>query len=93
MSILAWILIGLGAGSLAQMATGGTRFGCLGTMAIGILGALVGGALFNAAGEKGLDDLGLWSLLVAFVGATLLLLLFQAIGGRPRRGPRSPARH
>jgi uncharacterized membrane protein YeaQ/YmgE (transglycosylase-associated protein family) len=92
MSILAWIVIGLVAGSLAQAATGATRRGCLGTLAIGILGALVGGALFNAAGERGITDFGVWSLLVAFVGATALLLVFEALTGRGRRGRRSPAR-
>ena len=58
-------------------------------MAIGILGAVVGGALFNAAGQDGVTHFGLWSVFVAFIGATLLLLLFEAIaglgGGRRRR--------
>jgi uncharacterized membrane protein YeaQ/YmgE (transglycosylase-associated protein family) len=85
MSILAWIVIGLVAGSLAQAATGSTRQGCLGTLAIGILGALVGGALFNAAGERGISDFGFWSLLVAFVGASALLLVFRALSGGFRR--------
>ena len=92
MSILAWIVIGLLAGSLAQAATGATRRGCLGTLAIGILGALVGGALFNAAGEDGIGHFGIWSLLVAFVGATALLLIFEALTGGGRRRRRSPAR-
>jgi uncharacterized membrane protein YeaQ/YmgE (transglycosylase-associated protein family) len=95
MSILAWIVVGLIAGSLAQTATRADRRGCLGTIAIGILGAVVGGALFNAAGEDGITHFGLWSVFVAFIGATLLLLLFEAIaglGGRRRR-PRSSARY
>jgi uncharacterized membrane protein YeaQ/YmgE (transglycosylase-associated protein family) len=81
MGLLAWILMGLLAGGLARMATGSRRRGCLGTMVVGILGALIGGALFNAAGSHGITDFGLWSLLVAFVGASLLLLVLQAIEG------------
>ncbi len=56
--------------------------GCLFTMVIGILGALIGGALFSAAGSTGVTDFNLWSVLVAFVGACLLLLVLQAIGSR-----------
>jgi uncharacterized membrane protein YeaQ/YmgE (transglycosylase-associated protein family) len=89
MSILAWIVIGLLAGALARAATGAERRGCLGTLAIGILGAFIGGALANAAGTEGITEFGLRSLLLAFVGATLLLLLFEALAGRPGRRHRS----
>ena len=89
MSIAAWIVVGLVAGSLAKAATGSEHHGCLGTLAIGIIGALIGGALCNAAGERGITEFGLWSVLVAFVGATLLLLVFRAVGGRPDHRSRS----
>jgi len=84
--LLAWIIVGLVAGSLAQAATGVRGQGCLFTMAVGILGGVLGGWLFNAAGERGIDDFGLWSLLVAFIGASALLLVLQALT------PRSSAR-
>jgi uncharacterized membrane protein YeaQ/YmgE (transglycosylase-associated protein family) len=51
-------------------------------MVVGILGALIGGVLFNAFGSQGITHFGWWSLLVAFVGASLLLLVLQAIAGR-----------
>ena len=82
MSLLAWIVVGLLAGGAARMATGAQKRGCVGTLVVGVLGALIGGALFNAAGSRGIGDFGWWSLLVAFVGASLLLLVLQAVEGR-----------
>lgn len=76
MSLVAWIVVGFLAGSLAGAATGRRAGGCLGTILVGVLGAVVGGFLFNAAGERGVDDFGLWSIFVAFIGASVLLLLF-----------------
>jgi uncharacterized membrane protein YeaQ/YmgE (transglycosylase-associated protein family) len=57
-------------------------------MVLGIIGAVVGGVLFNLAGSRGAGEFGLWSILVAFVGATVLTLLLQAISGS-RSGRRS----
>jgi uncharacterized membrane protein YeaQ/YmgE (transglycosylase-associated protein family) len=83
MSILGWIVVGLIAGALAKSVTNyDQNRGCLFTMVVGILGALIGGALFSAAGSTGVSDFNLWSVLVAFVGACLLLLVLQAIGRR-----------
>jgi uncharacterized membrane protein YeaQ/YmgE (transglycosylase-associated protein family) len=80
MGVIGWIVVGLLAGSLARRATGSERYGCLGTMVIGILGGILGGALFNLLGDHGISDFGLWSILVAFVGACVLLLVMQALG-------------
>ena len=49
-------------------------------MVIGIIGGVLGGAIFNAAGDKGITDFGIWSILVAFIGACVLLFLMQALG-------------
>ena len=76
MSLVAWIIVGFVAGSLAGVATGRRAGGCLTTVLVGVLGAVVGGLLFNAAGERGVDDFGLWSIFVAFIGASVLLLVF-----------------
>lgn len=83
MGVLAWIIVGLIAGGLARMATGSRKRGCLGTVLIGVVGGLLGGILFNAAGERGTTEFGLWSILVAFVGASVLLLVLD--GGRRGR--------
>ena len=85
MGVIGWIVVGLLAGGLGRMATGSEKRGCLGTMVIGILGGVIGGALFNAAGGKGITDFGLWSILVAFVGACALLFVLQALGVNARR--------
>jgi uncharacterized membrane protein YeaQ/YmgE (transglycosylase-associated protein family) len=88
MSVLGWIVVGFIAGGLARIATGSEKVGCLGTIVIGILGGLIGGALFHAAtgGESSVfEDFDLGSVLVAFVGAAALLLILQAVGVRDRR--------
>jgi uncharacterized membrane protein YeaQ/YmgE (transglycosylase-associated protein family) len=54
-------------------------------MAIGVLGALIGGALMQAAGRTGIDEFDVRTILVAALGAILLLLVLQAVGGRGRR--------
>ncbi|HEV3227798.1 MAG TPA: GlsB/YeaQ/YmgE family stress response membrane protein [Acidimicrobiales bacterium] len=80
MGVVGWIIVGLLAGGLARMATGSEKRGCLATMVIGILGGVIGGALFNAAGGKGIGDGGLGSIFVAFIGACALLFIMQAVG-------------
>jgi uncharacterized membrane protein YeaQ/YmgE (transglycosylase-associated protein family) len=84
MGLLAWLVVGFVAGGLAQWVTGSESRGCLATIAVGIIGALIGGAVFNAAGQKGIADFGLWSIFVAFVGSSLLLLVLGAITGSRR---------
>lgn len=85
MSIIAWVIVGLVAGLVARWVVRDDRQGCLYTLVVGVLGALIGGALMQAAGERGIDEFDFRTMLVAALGATLLLLVLQAIGGR-RRG-------
>ena len=88
MGLFGWIVVGLVAGGLARAVTGGGwNLGCLGTIVVGVVGGLIGGILFNAAGDKGIGDFGLRSMFVAFVGAVVLLGLVGLISGRahPRR--------
>ncbi|HEY8218407.1 MAG TPA: GlsB/YeaQ/YmgE family stress response membrane protein [Acidimicrobiia bacterium] len=82
MSWLSWIVVGFLAGVLAKLVTGQDRPGCLGTIVVGILGGLLGGALFSAAGGEGINDFSLYSVLVAFVGATILLFGWRLIAKR-----------
>jgi uncharacterized membrane protein YeaQ/YmgE (transglycosylase-associated protein family) len=81
-NLLAWIIVGLVAGFLARRIVGDDRSGCLYTIAVGVLGALIGGALMQWAGEKGVNEFDLRAILVSALGAVLLLLVLQAIGGR-----------
>ena len=88
MGLLAWCIVGLIAGALAQRAVGAPRRGCLGTMAIGVLGALFAGAVSRFATGDAIDtfdELDLVSICVAFVGAAPVLLVLDAAGGRRRR--------
>lgn len=87
MSILGWIVVGFVAGALARWVTGSPRRGCLATIVVGVLGALIGGALFRLATDSDgsvIDDFDLGSIFVAFIGAVLLLLVLNAVG-RGRR--------
>jgi uncharacterized membrane protein YeaQ/YmgE (transglycosylase-associated protein family) len=88
-SLLAWIATGLLAGLLARWIVHDERSGCVYTMVVGILGALIGGALMQAVDRRPLDDFSIRTVLVAAVGAVLLLLVLQAIAGR---GPRAQRR-
>jgi uncharacterized membrane protein YeaQ/YmgE (transglycosylase-associated protein family) len=82
MSIVGWIVIGLLAGGVARWIVKDDRSGCIYTMVVGVLGALIGGALMNAVDSTGVDEFSLRSILVAAIGAVLLLLVLQAIAGR-----------
>lgn len=82
MNLIAWIIVGLLAGGLARWIVRDDKAGCLYTIVVGVLGALIGGALMQAAGKRGINDFDLRSILVAAIGAVLLLLVLQALGGR-----------
>jgi uncharacterized membrane protein YeaQ/YmgE (transglycosylase-associated protein family) len=84
---LAWIFVGLIAGGLARWIVKDSRSGCIYTMIVGVLGALIGGGLMSLIDAQGVDDFSFRSIVVAAIGAVLLLLVLEAISGR---GPRSP---
>jgi uncharacterized membrane protein YeaQ/YmgE (transglycosylase-associated protein family) len=56
--------------------------GILGDIVVGIVGALLGGWLFNFFGHTGLDGFSIYSIFVAFVGAVVLLFVLRLITGR-----------
>jgi uncharacterized membrane protein YeaQ/YmgE (transglycosylase-associated protein family) len=85
MGIIGWIVVGLLAGGLARWVVKDDRTGCVYTMVIGVLGALIGGGLMSAIDEEGVDELSIRSVLVAALGAILLLLVLQALAGRRTR--------
>lgn len=78
MSILAWVAVGLLAGWIAGMVTGRDQ-GCLTKIVVGVIGALIGGALANAAGLGEINEFSFRTVLIAAVGATLFLLVLDAI--------------
>jgi uncharacterized membrane protein YeaQ/YmgE (transglycosylase-associated protein family) len=71
--------MGLLAGALARSVAGSPRRGCLFTIAVGVAGALIGGAIAQAAGQQGVNEFSWWSLLVSFSGATVLLIALSAL--------------
>jgi uncharacterized membrane protein YeaQ/YmgE (transglycosylase-associated protein family) len=84
MGIFSWVIFGLLAGAVARLIVpGAQRIGCLATIAVGILGALVGGLLgellFDDEVEFGFD---LVPFLLAVAGSVGLLLLLEAVRGR-----------
>lgn len=85
MGVVSWLVVGLLAGWLGGLVTGRRGQGCITTIAVGVVGAFIGGALANAAGLGGIRELGVRSILVAAVGATLLLLVLNALDGKGRR--------
>jgi uncharacterized membrane protein YeaQ/YmgE (transglycosylase-associated protein family) len=84
MSIIGWIILGLIAGFIASRISEGTGSGILIDIVLGIVGALVGGFVFNALGGVGVTGFNLWSLLVAIVGAIIVLGIAHAVMGTRR---------
>ena len=90
MSLLAWAFVGFVAGAIAQRVAGTEKRGCLGTIAVGVLGAFLGGGLYRLLRGDDVevfDEVDVLSLVVATLGAVALLLVLDALGDR-RRGSR-----
>jgi len=79
MSFLAWIVLGLLAGFIASKIVNKQGEGVFLDIILGIVGAVAGGWLFNTFGASGVTGLNLYSLMVAIVGAVVLLVLYHAI--------------
>jgi uncharacterized membrane protein YeaQ/YmgE (transglycosylase-associated protein family) len=84
MSIIAWIVLGLIAGFIASKIVNHTGEGVLLDIVLGIVGAVIGGWLFNRFGQSGVTGLNIYSLFVAVIGAVVFLLLYHLI---TRRAP------
>jgi uncharacterized membrane protein YeaQ/YmgE (transglycosylase-associated protein family) len=85
MSILAWIILGIIAGFLGSKIVNKTGEGLVMDLVLGIVGAVVGGFLFNQFGAAGVSGLNVYSLVVAVIGAIVVLVLYHAVTGRTRR--------
>ena len=84
MSIIGWLVLGLIAGFIASKIVNNTGEGVLLDIVLGIVGAVVGGWLFNQFGAVGVTGFNLYSMVVAVVGAVVLLILYHALFGRRR---------
>ena len=85
MGLISWIVMGLLAGALARFLTpGDDRMGCFATILVGIVGAVLGGVLATLLGFGGFRGFDLYSLIVATLGAVVLLLVVRLFRS-PRR--------
>ncbi len=79
MSVIAWIVLGLIAGFIGSKIVNKTGEGVLLDIVLGVVGAVVGGFLFQRFGMAGVSGVNLYSILVAVVGAVVVLILYHAI--------------
>ena len=87
MSILSWIIVGLIAGWLAGKVMTGGGYGLIGDIIVGVVGGLLGGwiaSYFFHFGDP-MSGINLPSILIAFLGAIVLLFLVRLLGGGRRR--------
>jgi uncharacterized membrane protein YeaQ/YmgE (transglycosylase-associated protein family) len=82
MSIIAWLALGLIAGFIASKLVNKSGEGVVLDIVLGIVGAFVGGWLFQTFGHAGVTGLNLYSMLVAVVGAVVVLVVYHAVFGR-----------
>jgi uncharacterized membrane protein YeaQ/YmgE (transglycosylase-associated protein family) len=87
MSIIGWIVLGLIAGFIASKIVNKQGEGVILDIVLGIIGAIVGGFLFIQFGAVGVTGFNLYCMLVAIVGAVVVLLIYHAVFGRRRIGP------
>jgi uncharacterized membrane protein YeaQ/YmgE (transglycosylase-associated protein family) len=87
MGILSWIVVGLIAGFLAGVVVKGGGFGCIGDIVVGVVGGLLGGFIASYFFHMGdpMSGINLPSILIAFAGAVLLLLILRLLRGSRRR--------
>lgn len=79
MSFLAWIVLGLIAGFIGSKLVNKTGEGFFLDIILGIVGAVVGGWLFSMFGAHGVSGVNLYSILVAVVGAVIVLVVYHAL--------------
>jgi uncharacterized membrane protein YeaQ/YmgE (transglycosylase-associated protein family) len=84
MSIIGWLILGLIAGFIASKVVNKSGEGLLLDIILGIVGAVVGGFLFSLIGAAPVTGLNIYSMVVAVIGAIVMLLVYDAIVSRRR---------
>jgi uncharacterized membrane protein YeaQ/YmgE (transglycosylase-associated protein family) len=82
MSIIAWIFLGLLSGFIASKLVNNSGQGVVFDIVLGVVGALVGGFMFNMLGASGVTGFNVWSMFVAVIGAIVILTIKHAVTGR-----------
>src|SRR6516225_6172007 len=85
MGIISWIILGLIAGFIGSKIVNKQGQGFWLNIALGIVGAVVGGFLFDLLGATGVTGLNIYSMIVAIVGAIVVLLIYNTVTGRRSR--------
>jgi uncharacterized membrane protein YeaQ/YmgE (transglycosylase-associated protein family) len=79
MSIIAWLVVGLIAGFLGSRVVNKSGEGLVLDIVLGIVGAVVGGYVFNLLGFSGATGINIYSIFVAFIGAVIVLVIYHAV--------------
>ena len=82
MSIISWIILGLIAGFIGSKIVNKQGEGMLLDIALGVIGAIVGGIIFSFFGATGITGLNIWSMIVAIVGSVVVLWAYHALSDR-----------
>jgi uncharacterized membrane protein YeaQ/YmgE (transglycosylase-associated protein family) len=81
-TVLGWIVFGLITGFVASRIVAQRGQGCILNVVLGIVGAVVGGAMFTSIGGSGITGFNVYSMFVAIIGAIVVLIIYHAITGR-----------
>ena len=84
MSIIGWLILGLIAGFIASKIVNKSGEGVILDIVLGVIGAVVGGYLFTFFGAAPVTGLNIYSMIVAVIGAVVVLFVYHAITGRSR---------
>jgi uncharacterized membrane protein YeaQ/YmgE (transglycosylase-associated protein family) len=82
MSVISWIILGVIAGFLGSKIVNKSGQGLIMDIVLGIVGAIVGGLIFSAFGATGVTGLNIYSLIVAVIGAIVVLWVYHQVSGR-----------
>ena len=82
MSIIGWIIFGVIAGFIASKIVNKQGEGLIVDLVLGVIGAVVGGWLFERFGYEGVSGFNIYSMIVAVIGAIIVLFLYHAVTGR-----------
>jgi uncharacterized membrane protein YeaQ/YmgE (transglycosylase-associated protein family) len=84
MSIIGWIILGLISGFIASKIVNKSGEGVILDIVLGIVGALVGGFIFTRLGAHGITGFNLYSMVVAIIGAIIVLVIYHALFDRKK---------
>lgn len=82
MSVISWIILGLIAGFIGSKIVNKSGQGMFLDIALGIVGAIIGGVIFTFFGAQGVTGLNIYSLIISIIGAIVVLWVYHAISGK-----------